>query len=170
MSIQRLPPLGVGGPIGVPNSAAVLWQAFLNKIGLRQDLPLTLAQTVVPVAIIDSEISIPVSLSTPALGSPFTQGVIVAPAAGTLLADTGALNAGTSSWFIVASAVGSLDWGNLEVVRRNAANNADIWSQLCWSLQALWRISVVANERIIVRNHSAGNAGIAYEASIWGPF
>lgn len=128
-----------------------------------------------PVALVDSEITLPVSVGSPTLGAPATAGTQVAPAAATVLADTGAQPAGAAAWFFFMSVANSnqaADLGNFEIARRNAANNADVWvAQIAAECGVnLLRITLVLNERIVIRNHAAGGAGSAYQASIWGPF
>lgn len=83
-----------------------------------------------------------------------TAGIVVDPAATEILADTGALSIGLFNFtvFIYANS-----FGRIELVQRNAANNADVKKQVILSLGTseplCFQFSQVLsiNERIIVR-------------------
>lgn len=96
----------------------------------------------------------------------------VAPAAGSVLADTGQLQAG--NWYVlvqVASDDTIQNW--VQVVHRNAANGADI--ELCDLSTSAGPVpdgrtayfTLVLNERVVVRNSKVGTAGKTYQASIF---
>lgn len=96
----------------------------------------------------------------------------VAPAAGTVLADTGQLTAG--NWFIFVQCASDDTVQNwVQVVHRNAANNADI--ELCDLGISAGPVpqgrsayfTLVLNERVVVRNSKVGSAGKTYQASIF---
>jgi hypothetical protein len=134
-----------------------------------------LSNVIQPVSLVDSDISLNAAVSSPLLNTPFTQGVQTAPAAATLLADTGPFAVATN---ITATIIwGALIEGSgtgIEIVRRNAANNADVWSQelangiaVGQSILTLFLV-MLAGERLIVRQGAQnGTAGSKHQASIW---
>jgi hypothetical protein len=129
-----------------------------------------LDSVVVPVSLVDSDITIQAVSSTPLLGVPASAGEIVAPAAGSTLATTGPLNAGP---FSVLIWIGTSEANSLRVRRRNAADTADIWSfrlpmpaNTSVFLGPL-RVTVAQNEAIRVDVIALGGAGQVYQADIF---
>lgn len=107
------------------------------------------------------------SLSSPPDASNFGA-ESTAPAAGTVLADTGVLLA-VGSYYIEAS-LGTDDVTNMvEIALRNAANNADVAvaaTDVPGTPVAFWFTTTAANQRIVIRNRNAGVAGKHYRATI----
>jgi hypothetical protein len=103
-----------------------------------------------------------------------------APAAGTVLVDSGQLTS-TGIWMFLASAATTDTAANLlQMAHRNAANNADLElsdseegvlsggpSSGTNSALAWFNIQNV-NERVVVRNKNAGTAALFYQADIYG--
>lgn len=155
----------------IPNPSS--WLAILNKLGIPRFGQWSLLDTVQPVALVDSEVSLSAVASTALLGTPASAGELVAPAANTRLADTGALAAGSWSFAIVMSAN---DSNTMRVRRRNAADAGDIWSfrvpfasstGIMTFVFPLFRSTIGVNERLVVENVAAGGAGTTYQASIF---
>lgn len=134
-----------------------------------------LSNTVTPVAIVDPD-PIQVVAVNPLWNLPFTFGQLLSPAAAAILADTGALPAGSWEVFILlgndAAVAGDIDF---RIQRRNAANSGDIWVQRFhqstastvrgdFQLKARFQLSL--NERIRVENVGT-TAGVTVQASIF---
>ena len=150
---------------------------LLNRLGVRPPPPdgFDLINVVQPVSLVDTDIVLPVSSSSILMDLPFTAGYLLNPAAATALADTGAQTAGPYQVEVMIGDDGqNVTWA-WEIVRRNAANNADIWSILGGQSQSgnmfhRWsgRIQLNLNERLIVRNKTAlGATGLTVSAQIW---
>lgn len=147
---------------------------LINRLGVRPPPPegFELSNVVQPVSIVDTDVVLTSVSSTPELGAPFTAGVTAAPALNTVLADTLAQAAGFYNVRVVAcSDEGVL--GFMALQRRDAANAANIWSQLIYASQNefidfSFRTQLAANERIRVLK-AIGNAGVGlnYQVSIW---
>jgi len=106
--------------------------SLIDRLGVRPPPPesFLLSNVVQPVSIVDSDISIPAVLTTQILDTGITSGVRIAPVANTLLADTGPMAAGTYQVLLMLG-VGNVAGGaDFEIERRDAANAANIWSQL----------------------------------------
>lgn len=167
--------------IHLSSISATFFVNLLNRLGVKPPPPdgFDLINTVQPVSIVDTDLVLPVSSSTALLDLPFTQGTLAAPVATTLLADTGAQAGGSFQATIqVGIDIGGAGGGSpIEVARRNAANNADLWvmrfilgnaSAAVPSTLFSGRFNLGVNERIIVRvggqNFIAGQNVIA---NIW---
>lgn len=100
-----------------------------------------------------------------------------APAAATVLADSGQLTPGT---YLAFAGVASTDTAAniIQIAHRNAANNADV--ELSDSQSGVlaggqqgelgllgWFTTTNANERIVVRNKNAGTAALFYQADLY---
>lgn len=148
---------------------------LLNRLGVKPPPPegFDLINTVQPVSIVDTDIQLPVITTSMLLDVPVTTGEKAAPGAAVVLADTGALPAGTYNIHVTAglsqTAVGSADFA---VQRRDAANAANIWRQVHmiqftgqtdyqWSAQ----VKLAVNERIRLITENASLATI--EANLW---
>jgi len=141
----------------IPNPSG--WISLLARLGIQRIGSFFLGEVVVPVAIVDAG-SVQFSAQTvaPNMGVPASAGEVVNPGAGAVMADTGALPAGTYTFTV---------WGGgnaahiFRIQRRDAANAADVWSALVASglVPSVWqfRITLAANER--VRCVSAGVVG-----------
>lgn len=97
----------------------------------------------------------------------------VAPAGATVLADSGAI-VGAGHWrFRVTIGTDDAAQNLIQVAHRNAANSADVEvadmqggpnSQS--EIDALF--TMAANERVVVRNKSAGTAAKTWQANLYG--
>lgn len=149
--------------------------AISQRLGIARFNEWLLAETVAPVAIVDSYVTLASSAVPPLFGSPSTAGELVAPAANTRLADTGQLAAG--NWTFTAIMTSGEGTGVFRVKRRNAADAADVWSLRFTAGQAganqgipiIWtaRVSVAQNERLVIENPVAGTAGVTYQAGLF---
>src|SRR5438876_11576019 len=107
-----------------------------------------MSDLVLPVALVDTSVAINALQVLPAFGSPASGGELVAPAANTRLADTGALAAGTYTFTVwVGASEGNT---GLRIRRRNAADAADIWLQrfgsgAAFCIQVTFRTPLAAN-------------------------
>jgi hypothetical protein len=120
-----------------------------------------------PVALVD-----PITLqsSGPVFDAASSAGILVAPAAGTVLADTGPLAGGNMNLFVIVTSNGG---GSQEylIQRRNAANTANVWEQLLGSngdaRGFVFQVSFAAlvNERFRLVMNSLGIGDV--QGSIW---
>lgn len=151
---------------------------MLQKLGLnRNPLPFNLDSTVVPVAVVVSEVDFIASLS-PAyrVQDIFTAGSLTAPGAGTVLADTGALEAGAYTMQFLAGATESFD---LQLQWRDVANAVSLWDMRMrivsdagagagtrvWMWNSRFSIDNTG-ERVRLIIPGAGGVGQVYQASI----
>ena len=148
------------------------WVTILSKLGITGIMRWFLSDTVVPVAIVDSEITLNASSSTPLIGVQASAGEQVAPAANFRLATTGPLPAGPYSmtFWISGNEPGG---NNFRIRRRNAADAADVWAfrffhgaGATFPVLSL-RLLLNVNELVVVENINAGGAGSLYQASIF---
>lgn len=148
---------------------ATFFTNLINRLGIRP--PFTsgfeISNVVQPVSLVDSDITLSAVSTTITMITPFTQGELAAPAAGTLLADTGAHSAGNYAFLILVAcsnvANSSVDF---RIQRRDAANAANIWTQLgathinsAPNYQFAGTLTLSANERlrVISQNLAVGN-------------
>jgi len=162
---------------GLYQITANFFLGVINRLGVRPPPPeaFLLSNVVTPVTIVDTDIAIPAFNTTPALGAPFTQGPIAAPAAGTLLADTGAqLASGTITVTIFGAAALEPSGTTVLIQRRNAANAANIWETAAnigiqggnfpFSLQ----VPILLNERLrVVQGPQNGGVASTYQVTIF---
>jgi len=160
-------------PIGVIQNTG-FFTDILQRFGVnRPQAPFLLDGDVVPVVLIDSAISFVAAPSPPyGVTDIFTAGVVVAPAAGTILADTGPLPVGAYTIQVFISA----GEGNRWLFQwRNVANAADLWTQNLRNAPAAdprliefsTRLNIEnANERFRVLNDLVGTAAVEYQATI----
>lgn len=127
------------------------------------------ADTVVPVSLVDSDITLQATAAPPLLDTPASAGELTAPAAGTRLADTGPQSAGNYLATIMYG--NSAAENTIRIRRRNAADASDVWSiraQIPVNLVFLTiRVVLQPNERLVVENVGGGGAGVVYNADIW---
>ncbi len=148
------------------------FQELLLELGVNQNgIPFDLRSEVTPVVLVGGTVSF-VAAPTPAYRviDIFSAGVQVAPAAGTVLADTGALTTGA---FTLQLAINADEVNTFLVEWRNALNTATLVSvrlRLGSGLRPiLWnsRFDIEnANERVRITNVNAGTVAIEYFASI----
>lgn len=149
---------------------------LITRLGIQPPFSegFLMSNTVQPVSIVDSDITLTAVTTSITQGNPFTAGELAAPAANTVNADSGAQAAGNYAYRIqfshnVAAAV-NYQW---RIERRDAANAANIWSQIVGSWQggdAFFDISgtmtLSTNERLRIINITAP-VGLTVQASIW---
>lgn len=153
---------------------ATFFVNLINRLGVRPPPPdgFDLINSVQPVSIVDSDITIPVGFSTPLLDIPASNGNILGPGASVVLADTGALATAGNYTFTILIGTDSAAAGFADIARRNAANSLDIWSQhvgtlaLGYAQPLVLRSVINASERLVVRASPAGLGG-NWQASIW---
>jgi hypothetical protein len=89
-----------------------------------------LTNVVQPVSIVDSDITLSTTSGTPLMDTSFSAGLLVGPAAATVIADTGAQLAGNYFAVVMFSGTEVVNGlSGINLARRNAANAADIWTQ-----------------------------------------
>lgn len=148
--------------------------SLLNRLGCKPPPPegFDLINTVQPVTLVDSDISLPVIATTMLCDVPATTGEQAVPGAGVLLADTGALPAGNYNVLITVGLKAVAGGCDFIVERRNAANAANVWRQVrnlnvnglaMFEQQFQARLSI--NERIRVETAVGGTSTV--EANIW---
>ena len=134
----------------------------------------SLSDLVIPVALIDSEITLNASSSTPLVNVPATAGEVAVPAINTRLATTGALPAGP---YTIVFWIAANEQNSYRIRRRNAADTADIWSFRAFTggaaafidgfLNFALRLNLAVNEFVVVENVNVGNAWSVYQASLF---
>lgn len=157
---------------------ATFFVNLINRLGVRPPPAdgFVLSNTVVPISIVDTDISLPAVLTPPIYGTPSSAGEQIAPAANTVLADTGQLAQGTYQFTAILSwADGPAAVQAVDLQHRNAANAANIWDQNFYTTSSggvqtftfNWTEFVSLNERIRAICITAGSAGTRYHANIW---
>jgi hypothetical protein len=148
------------------------WITILRKLGITGITKWSLSDTVVPVALVDSEVTLNASASTPLVNVPASAGEQAVPAANTRLANTGPLPAGP---YTMVFWIGTNEANAFRVRRRNAADSADIWAQRFAAgvgqgpgfTNFGLRLILAANEFVVIENVGIGGAGTVYQASIF---
>jgi len=158
---------------------ATFFVDLITRLGVRPPPPdaFVLSNVVQPVSIVDSGITFSAVSSSQLLDTPFTNGVVVAPAIGAVLADTGAQPAGNYAAFLMIEGFDSIVNPNMSLQRRNAANGASIWDQALYEVGGAnarpfkrfysLRLVLALNERLRVVSNIAGGAAMNYQVSIW---
>jgi hypothetical protein len=155
-------------PIANPSG----WLSILNKLGIPRFGAWQLDDVVIPVALVDSEITLNAAVATPLVNVPASGGELVAPAANTRLATTGPLPAGPYS---IVFWIGVPEGNYIRIRRRNAADTADVWAHRFWMGSAngqpfgalALRLVLALNEFVVVENVVVGGAGLVYQASLF---
>jgi len=110
---------------------ATFFTSLLTRLGVRPPFAegYLLSNVVQPVTLVDSDIVIPTSITPIATSTPNSTGEQAAVAANTVLADSGALAAGT--YFVRAWIANIATAANrsLSIQHRDSANAANIWEQ-----------------------------------------
>jgi len=130
-----------------------------------------LSNVITPVSLVDSGISLRADVQA----NPFlfaTVGILSGPAAGVLLADTGALPAGGyefKTWLTSAEPDNTI---RAQVEHRNAADAANNWGMLYSTYRnnvvvLEWVETLLTNERIRIAMVSTATGGIAWQGFIW---
>jgi len=146
------------------------WISILRRLGITGLRSWYLADVVVPVALVDSEITLTAIAEAQLLGTPASAGELAAPAANTRLADTGPQNVGNYAALIW---MGISEANSLRVRRRNAADAGDVWSfRLPMAINSTFvlgpiRIFLAQGERLVVENITAGAGGSVYQAALF---
>lgn len=105
-------------------------QSLLVALGVY-DVPAVfgLSEVVSPVSIVDSRITLTANTAPIVFTSVSSAGVKINPAINTILADTGALAAGTYDFKVWVMFQDSAVLTNVEFQHRDAANAANVWTQ-----------------------------------------
>lgn len=132
-----------------------------------------LSDTVIPVSLVNSQITIDANLSETAMQFA-TQGTVVGPGASAILADTGQLPEGT---YLFRVHMAYLDQGGANEVmieHRNAANAANIWNwdshvpvNVGLNKTIEWTETLAQDERIRGINRLASGAAGRWNVIIW---
>ncbi len=164
-------------PPEVSSITATFFLNLINRLGVRPPpaSAFLLSNVVQPVTLVDTDIAIPTTFQTPVLDQAFTAGELVAPGAGVVLADTGALPAGNYNVRMLYSENGgSASSSDIKLQRRDAANAANIWSQLFLInpsdsslIDISMTVKLAVNERIRVVQGAAAPAGATFQANLW---
>lgn len=161
---------------GLSQITATFFLDLINRLGVRPPPPeaFLLSNVVQPVSIVDSGVVLTATSSTAILGGPLTQGILAAPALGTLLADSGAVAVPGNFTFTLFLGTDDASTRTAVVARRNAANSADVWAQLISSGIGsvlgpfTMTVALLLNERLILRIGPANtSAGSSWQGSIW---
>ncbi len=163
----------------VSRITATFFVSLINRLGVRpppQDAFL-LSNVVQPVSIVDAETGIIVSNAPIIYGLPLSAGPLAAPAINTVLADTGALLAGSYDiklWFFSYDAAVA---NQAELQYRDAANAASNWLQRVGNLgngppsgsllELEFSLTLQASERVRVILITAAGASSVYHASLF---
>jgi len=136
-----------------------------------------LINTVQPVSIVDADVALAAVTTSQLLDIPFSAGLVVAPAINTVLADTGAQPTGSYLLQIFASCLDGVNFPQICLQRRDAANAANIWQHFFlaagaanygpFNLVLSIRVQLQLNERVRVINTIAGGGGSNFHVSIW---
>ena len=153
---------------------------LINRLGVRPppEEAFLLSNIVQPVSIVDADISIPAISTSQLLDTPFTAGVLVAPAINTVLADTGPQVAGNYSIEVMLNFQDGAAVQQVALQRRDSTNAVNIWQQVFFGtgnaagnagvlVLQNFRVVLQANERIRIINLVAGGAGSLFDANIW---
>jgi hypothetical protein len=152
---------------------ATAFQSVLSRLGINKVFPFDLINTVQPVSLVDTDI--PLTLTDTICGTPASAGELVAPAANTVLADSGAQAADNYAVYIIISiGVGTVNANaSFRIQHRDSANAANIWSQLdsihegkTTLRQYRFTKSLAQNERIRVIAQTVG-AGCDIQANVF---
>jgi hypothetical protein len=141
-------------------------------LGITGAVKWFLSDQVVPVALVDSSVTLNASSSTPLVNVPATAQEQIAPAANFRLANTGALPAGA---YTMVFWLGTKESNEFRIRRRNAADTADVWTfrfstgatQGPGFVNVGLRLILAVNEFVVIENVQAGGAGSPYQASIF---
>ena len=143
----------------------------------NEDVSFELSGVVVPTAIVGSLTTLQATSTPMLLGTPFTNGDQVAPAANTVLADTGAQAAGTYQLRIQFNeSAAANNTVSLLIQRRNAANAANIWQERVMITNTAGYapfgelnlyVTLADQERIRVITEVGSAAASVVSASIW---
>lgn len=157
--------------------SATFFTGLLTRLGVKPPPPegFDLLNTVQPVSIVDSDITLPMVATTIPIDLVFTNGEIASPGANAVLADTGVLVAGNYNALVMVAGDQAAAWGmDFRLQRRDAANAASIWSQLFQLTNNSPAFVVLSftftarvNERLRVITANAATVGTTCQASIW---
>jgi len=133
-----------------------------------------LSDTLIPVSIVDSDVAL-TAIVTPSIEVIHSTGVLVAPAAGTILADTGALAAGNYQFRMLCSVRDTTNAQDFQVQHRNAGNTANLKEEeiyadpLTGATNFLYSktLTIATNERVRILNRLIVAAGARIQASIF---
>jgi len=155
---------------------SILWQGLLRDLQI-QGVPRVptwwLSDIVQPVAIVNSQIVFQARLDESEMGFA-TAGTQVVPAANTILADTGALDAGRYLFRTYAGFRDQNADNEVRIEKRNFDNTANVWDyeqhgsnvdSSHFSME--WVENLAANERVRILVVSLAGAASRYNGIIW---
>jgi hypothetical protein len=164
----------------MPNIARItntFFTALLDRLGVRPPFRdgFELSNVVTPISIVDSDVPISSVTTPPTVDSVNTQGIQLQPAAGTLLADSGALSQGTYFFRIIVGTDRNVAGGGCaEIQRRDSGNAANLYRILLpmsdsgiQFYDVLLQTKLATNERIRVVVTSPFTAGLSVLANIF---
>lgn len=135
---------------------------------------LNVLDTVIPIVSLGNVVDPTIQVEQPSftVGQFFTAGIITAPAAGAVLADTGQLPAGVYDVVVtLANSENSSVHNAFIVAHRNAADTADLstwnFATIGGQLVSAYAKVLALNERIRVTAQIAGSASRKYTANIF---
>lgn len=159
---------------------ATFFVTLINRLGVRPPPAdgFELLSTVQPVSLVDADISIPVAIGQVLYPAPVSAGVQTNPAVNTVLADTGALPAGTYHFRLLLSTYTPATNGPVDLQHRDSANAANIWAQriFCCPSNAApsggvfdfsWDDTLLLNERVRAITAAASAAADVFHANIF---
>lgn len=163
----------------MPQLARITSTFFTNlitRLGIRPPFSegFEMSNVVTPVSIVDSDITLQAITTSILLAAPYTAGSSATPAAGTVLADTGAQSAGNYVILVTYGAdfAVSVNTNAFEIQRRDAANAANIWTIMSsiaagsqGFIQSL-NVTLALNERIRVVQYQ-NSPGSNIKANVW---
>lgn len=164
----------------MPQIWPVLSQAFtklFSRLGI-QAFPAGpqwwLSDTIIPVTIVDAEISLTTIVSPP-IYTTATEGQQTAPGNGTLLATSGPLPAGNYTFLFLVSSEDSNVIGGMNLQHRDAADAANLWTHLIvlsgdgsqdQQIGPI-QLALLDNERVRINSQGTVAAGRVVQGSIF---
>jgi len=149
---------------------------LINRLGIRPPPPegFQLSNVVQPVSIVDSDVVLTAISTSAILDVPFTAGILIAAAGGTVFADTGPQAAGNYNIRLWLSSGNAAIRHVFDIQRRDAPNAANIWVQRVslfqgtqFNLDAQLTIDLNINERLRIISVTAGDAATDATGNIW---
>lgn len=155
-----------------------LFPGLLERLAVRLTRPVAplwyLSDTIMPVSLVDSQITLSAIVETTAQQFA-TEGEQTAPAAGTVLSDTGQLPAGTFNFVAFGTFLDTINDNGISIGHRDPTNATNNWLFTYRGASANdptqfrydWTETVVANERIRLTTAATGGAGSLFNGIIW---
>jgi len=134
-----------------------------------------MSDVVQPVALVNSQVTLDAVISETAMQFA-TQGTVISPLIGAILADTGQLPAGTYLFRAIMSFINTSAINGIILEHRDPADAANVWewegntgnnSEGFLPITIEWVETVVLNERIRATNRVAGSGQSRFNVIIW---